>query len=73
MKMTCPTRFIGSVYYIVLMNLCIVVKTILMSVPLSPNAPARSTSPMNRHFIIVDIDVVLPLPNSRMRETRLLG
>ena len=49
-----------------LMDLCIVVKTILMSVPLSPNAPARPTSPMPRHFIIVDTDVVFPLPNSRL-------
>ena len=38
-----------------LMDLCIVVNTILMSVPLSPNASTRPTSPMPRHFSIVDV------------------
>ena len=48
-----------------LMNLCLVVVTILISVPSSPNAP-RPTSPMPHHLIIVDTDVVFPLPNSRL-------
>ena len=47
-----------------LMDLCLVVVTILISVPSSPNAP-RPTSPMPHHFIIVDTDV-FPLPNSRV-------
>ena len=52
------------------MDLCIVVKTILMSVPLSQNAPARPTSPIPRHFVIVETDVVFPLPNSRQRHNQ---
>ena len=47
------------------MDLCLVVVTILIHVPLSPNAP-MPTSPMPHHLIIVDTDVVLPLPNSRL-------
>ena len=48
-----------------LMDLCLVVVTILISVPSSPNAP-RPTSPMPHHLIVVDTDVVFPLPNSRL-------
>ena len=48
-----------------LMDLCLVVVTILILVPSSPNAP-RPTSPMPHHFIIVDTDVVFHLPNSRL-------
>ena len=61
------------------MDSCIVVKTILMSVPWSPNANTRPTSPMPRHFIIIDTGVVFPLPNSRLchnqrnANTRVIG
>ena len=48
-----------------LVDLCLVVVTILISVPSSPNA-SRPTSPMPRNLIIVDTDVVFPLPNSRL-------
>ena len=48
-----------------LMDLCLVVVTILISVPSSQNA-FRPTSPMPHNLIIVDPDVVLPLPNSRL-------
>ena len=48
-----------------MMNLCLVVVTILISVTSSPNAP-RPTSPMPHHLIIVDTDAVFPLPNSRL-------
>ena len=42
------------------MDLCLVVITILISVPSSPNAPPppRPTSPMPHHLIIVGTDVV---------------
>ena len=45
------------------MDLCIVVVAILVSVPSSPSAP-RPMSPMPHHLIIVDRDVLFPLPNS---------
>ena len=48
-----------------LMDLCLVVVTILICVPSSPNAP-RATSPTPHHLIIVDTDVVFSLPNSRL-------
>ena len=48
-----------------LMDLCLVVVTILISVSSSPNAP-RPTSPMLHHLIIVHPDVVFHLPNSRL-------
>ena len=41
-----------------LMDLCLVVVTILISVPSSPNAP-RPTSPMPHHLIIVDIYIYI--------------
>ena len=47
------------------MDLCLFVLTILIFVPSSPNAP-RATSTMPHHLIIVDTDVVFPLPNSRL-------
>ena len=75
MKMTCHSRFLESDYkYLscclwklqrVLMDLCLVVVTIPISVPSSPHAP-RPTSPMPHHLIIVDTDIVFHLPNSRL-------
>ncbi len=48
------------------MDLCLVVVTILISVPASPNAPGRHHHAMPHHLIILDTDVVFPLPNSRL-------
>ena len=77
MKMTCHTRFIESVYN----STCHVVFTGAVESAnglvysrehntdvrsIVPKAPVRSTSPMPRHFIIVDPDVAFPLPNSRL-------